>query len=139
MKQLLTFSFALMMIVGNMSCDAQTSKKQVKGNEVSSKVEVYYFHFTRRCHTCETVEAESKKAVETLYPEQVKKGIITFQALNLDDESSKKITEKLKVSGQSLLIVKGGKQIDLTDKAFMYATTTPEKLKAEIKKAIESL
>ena len=138
MKQLLSLSFALMVMLGSLSCEAQTNKKQAKAN-VATKVEVYYFHFTRRCHTCETVEEESKKAVEALYPEQVKKGTITFQALNLDDESSKKIAEKLKVSGQSLLVVKGGKQIDLTDKAFMYATTTPDKLKAEIKKAIESL
>lgn len=138
MKQLLSLSFALMVMLGSLSCEAQTSKQQAKANAVA-KVEVYYFHFTRRCHTCESVEAESKKAVETLYPEQVKKGTTTFQALNLDDESTKKIAEKLKVSGQSLLVVKGGKQIDITDKGFMYATTNPEKLKTEIKKAIESL
>jgi len=138
MKQLLSLGIALIMMLG-MSCNAQTSKKQTSGTNVSSKVEVYYFHFTRRCHTCESVEAESKKAVETLYPEQVKKGTVTFQALNLDDDSSKKIAEKLQVSGQSLLVVKGGKQVDLTDKGFMYATSSPEKLQAEIKKAIDNL
>ena len=137
MKQLLTLSCALVMMLGSLACDAQTSKNQTKAN-VATRVEVYYFHFTRRCHTCETVEAESKKAVETLYPEQVKKGTTTFHALNLDDESTKKIAEKLKVSGQSLLVVKGGKQVDLTDKGFMYATSNPEKLKAEIKKAIDN-
>jgi len=138
MKSIVMFGLALVMMVGNLSCEAQTTKKQAKAI-VSAKVEVYYFHFTRRCHTCESVEAESKKAVETLYPEQVKKGSTTFQALNLDDDSSKKIAEKLKVSGQSLLVVKAGKQVDLTDKGFMYATSNPEKLQAEIKKAIESL
>jgi antitoxin component of MazEF toxin-antitoxin module len=138
MKQLMTFSFALVMLMGSLKCGAQTTNKQAKAN-VSARVEVYYFHFTRRCHTCESVEAESKKAVEALYPDQVKKGTTTFQAINLDDESSKKIAERLKVSGQSLIVVKNGKQKDLTDKAFMYATTTPEKLQAEIKKAIESL
>lgn len=139
MKNLLSLGLALLMMLGILSCNAQSNQKADAKATVSSKVEVYYFHFTRRCHTCETVESESKKAVETLYPDQVKKGSTTFQAVNLDDESSKKIAEKLNVSGQSLLIVKGGKQIDLTDKAFMYATTTPDKLKAEIKKAIESL
>jgi len=138
MKQLMTLSFALIMLMGSLSCGAQT-KKTVKATAVSSKVEVYYFHFTRRCHTCETVESESKKAVSALYPDQVKKGTTTFQAINLDEESSKKIAERLKVSGQSLLVVKNGKQKDLTDKAFMYATTTPEKLQAEIKKAIDTL
>lgn len=138
MKSIVMFGFALIMMVGSFSCEAQTSKKQAKAT-VAAKVEVYYFHFSRRCHTCESVESESKKAIETLYPEQVKKGTTSFKALNLDDASTKKIAEKLKVSGQSLLVVKGGKQVDITDKGFMYATSSPEKLKAEIKKAIDNL
>jgi hypothetical protein len=32
-----------------------------------------------------------------------------------------------------------GKRFDLTDKAFMYARTSPEKLKAEVKKAIDTI
>ena len=135
MKHLITISFALAIMFGSINLQAQTSKKR---NTVSSKIEVYYFHFTRRCHTCETIESETKKDVEILYPDQIKKGSTTFQAINLDDESSKKLAERLKVSGQSLLIVKGTKQVDLTDKAFMYATTNPEKLKAEIQKAIDN-
>ena len=137
MKKIMTLCFALVMLMGSLSSGAQTTKKQAK--IAAQKVYVYYFHFTRRCHTCQSVEAESKKAVETLYPSQVKKGIIAFTAFNLDDESSKSLAEKLKVAGQSLLVVKGDKQIDLTGKGFMYATTNPEKLKEEIKNAIESL
>lgn len=136
MKQLLTLSFTLFILFGSVSCNAQTSKKQTVA---AAKIEVYYFHFTRRCHTCESVEAESKKAVETLYADQVKKGTVTFQALNLDDESSKKIAEKLQIGGQTLLVVKGDTKIDLTDKAFMYATSSPEKLQAEIKTAIDGM
>ena len=43
------------------------------GTPVSTtKIEVYYFHFTRRCMTYQNVEKVSKNAVETLYPEKVK-------------------------------------------------------------------
>lgn len=139
MKNLLSFSVVFFMLLGAISCSAQTKKDQSANNASSEKVEVYYFHYTRRCHTCESVETESKKAVETQYPEQVKKGTISFQSLNLDDENSKKIAEKLKVGGQTLLVVKGSKQVDLTDKGFMYATSSPEKLYAEIKKAVDGL
>jgi predicted DNA-binding transcriptional regulator len=37
------------------------------------------------------------------------------------------------------LILGGGKRIDLTDIGFLYATTKPEKLKAELKKEIDNL
>ncbi len=107
----------------------------VKGD----KVEVFYFHFTRRCVTCQAVEDESKKALEALYPDQVKKGTVTFTAVNLDEESSKPIAEKCKITGQSLLIISGEARIDLTSEGFLYARNNPDKLKEEIKKTVDPL
>jgi len=138
MKLIVTLSMALMML-GSISCNAQVDKKNDVKSNVTEKIEVYYFHFTRRCHTCETVENESRKAVEALYPTQMKNGQITFQAINLDDESSKAAAAKAKAEGQSLLIIKGTTRIDLTDKGFMYAVSSPDKLQAEIKKAVDPL
>ncbi len=102
-------------------------------------VEVYYFHFTRRCTTCLNVEKYSKEAVETLYPEQVKKGQIKFQSVNLEEKEGEAIGARYKIEGQTLLVVSGDKRIDLTDKGFLYANNSPEKLKQEVKQAIDSL
>jgi hypothetical protein len=121
-----------------MICLAQT-KTNVAKSTSSNKVEAYYFHFTARCETCRTVEAEAKQAIETLYPGMVKDGDMSFQAINLDDASSKAIAEKLKVSGQSLLLVKGDKQINITNEGFLYAVTKPAKLKSIIKEKIDGL
>ncbi len=139
MKKIILWSFALMMILGGISCNAQSAKKEVAKVVSTSKVEVYYFHFTRRCMTCNAVETESKKAVTALYPKLVKSGKITFQAINLDDASSKAAAEKCGVEGQSLLVIGSGKRIDLTSQGFMYAVSNSEKLKAELKKAIDPL
>jgi hypothetical protein len=103
------------------------------------KVEVFYFHFTRRCVTCRAVEDEAKKAVETLYPEQFEKGKVSFTGVNLDEDSSKPVAERCKVTGQTLLVVSGETMIDLTAEGFMYARTNPDKLKEELKKAIDPL
>jgi len=103
------------------------------------KVEVFYFHFTRRCVTCQAVEDESKKAVEALYPDHVKKGTVTFTAVNLDEESSKPIAERCNITGQSLLIVSGEARVDLTSEGFMYARNNPDKLRDEMKKIIDPL
>jgi hypothetical protein len=109
------------------------------GNPAAKKIEVYYFHFTRRCMTCNNVEKVSKEAVEQQYADKVKAGEIAFKSVNLDEKDGEAIGAKYKVEGQTLLIVSGEKRVDLTDKGFMYANNSPEKLKAEIKKAIDGI
>jgi len=109
------------------------------GNPAAKKIDVYYFHFTRRCMTCNNVEKVSKEAVEKQYSAKVKAGEITFRSINLDEKDGEAIGAKLKVEGQTLLIVSGDKRVDLTEKGFMYANNSPEKLTAEIKKAIDDM
>ena len=114
---------------------AQTSDQTISGD----KVEVYYFHNERRCATCVAVEDESVKALNELYPEKMKSGEMTFLSVNLEDDANKALADKFKISGQTLLVVKGTKQENLTNTAFMYATTKPEKLKKAIGEAVEKL
>ena len=136
MKNLAMFSFALVMMLGCCLCNAQTNIKVDSKSTASAKVEVYYFHFTQRCSTCHAVEDNAKSAIESLYPDKVKKGEYVFKGLNLDDANNKAIAKKLGVGGQTLLVVCNGKKVDITDKGFMNAHDL-EKMKAEIKKAVE--
>lgn len=95
--------------------------------------EVYYFHMTRRCMTCQTVEKVAEQSIKELYPDAVRKGTITFKSVNVEEKENKALLKKLKIGGQTLLIVNGKDRYDITDKGFMYAVKEPEKLKAEIK------
>ena len=140
MKRIIMNSMAIaaIFIFHMLTCNAQTAtnnKDQVKND----KIEAYYFHFTSRCFTCRNVEATAKEAIETLYPELVKNGKISFQSVNLDDKSNKALAEKLNVYGLTLLIVKGDKKVNLTNEGFMYANSEPDKLKAIIKSKIDEL
>jgi hypothetical protein len=136
MKQIVLFGFALIMSLGCLSCFAQDNKNADSKTAVSKKVEIYYFHFTRRCNTCVSVENNAKLAVEALFADKVKNGEYSFKAINLDDASSKALAEKLGVGGQSLLIVCGSNKIDITSQGFMNAQNL-DKMKVEIKKAVE--
>jgi len=129
---------ALTMFMQVFACSAQTEKKDAKTASLN-KIEAYYFHFTARCITCKTVEAETKQDIELLYPELVKQGKISFKAVNLDEPSSKSIAETLGVNGQTLLLVKGNQKINITNEGFMYARNHPEKLKAIIKEKVDGL
>ncbi|HOW25339.1 MAG TPA: nitrophenyl compound nitroreductase subunit ArsF family protein [Bacteroidales bacterium] len=123
-----------------LSCQSQAPKEkdqvQITQNEA---INVYYFHFTRRCATCQAVEEQSELALKTLYPELVKSGRILFTSVNLEESSSEELAKKLEVSMQTLLIIKGDKRIDLTEDGFMYARSNPEKLQEKIKTAIDPL
>jgi len=103
------------------------------------KVDVYYFHFTRRCQTCLNVEKVAKESVEALYPDQVNKGEITFRSINLDENEGADLAKKCKIEGQTLIVICGDKRVDLTDKGFLYANGNPDKLKEEIKKAVKEV
>lgn len=105
----------------------------------ADKVEVIYFHFSRRCVTCMAVENKTREVIMALYPDEYNKGTITFSSLNLEDEKNKPVAEKAKVTGQALLIMSGEFRKDLTAEGFMYANNNFDRWKAEIKKAIDPL
>jgi len=129
----LFFLFAFSPINAQSTSEAQN---QVKETET---IEVFYFHFSRRCATCEAVEKVTEETLKKNYPEQLKNETIVFVSVNLDDEVNTALAEQLKVTGQTLLFVKGDKKKDLTNKAFMYARENPDKLEAAIKETISAL
>jgi hypothetical protein len=137
-----TFLLSMILLLTASFAGSQTVKKGITAPVPAvkqAKVEVYYFHFTRRCATCQAVETESQKAVAALYPAQSKQGTISFKSLNLDDKTSKAMAARCKAEGQALLVISGHKRFDLTDQGFMYARSNPDKLKAELKKIIDPL
>ena len=135
MKSIKLLLLAFLAIGMNISCSAQTNKDN-KENSVSKadKVKVYYFHYTRRCATCNAVESVSKEAIAELYGDKV-----TFDDFNLDEKEGETKGKELEVSGQTLLIVAGDTKINITNEGFMNARSNPDKLKAVIKEKIDPL
>lgn len=114
---------------------------QMKSTEASDSntISVYYFHFERRCSTCLEVEKTTAESLNKLYPEEMKNKTITFASINLDDDANTALANQLKVGGQTLLFIKGEKQKDLTNKAFMYVGDNNAKFEAAIQETINSL
>ena len=134
MKKFISLSLVMLFLVSFFWVNSLAADKKTKtAVSKTAKVEVYYFHFTRRCVTCQAVETESQKAIAALYPAQYKSGKIIFKSLNLDEDNSKALAEKCKAEGQQLLIISGNKRFDITEQGFMYARSNPDKLKQELK------
>ena len=127
----------LAIILLTLSCNAQSDKGVENEHPTAADiVEVYYFHFTQRCVTCQAVENETKKAIEELYAEALKDERIVFVSFNLDNQEGKKMAGKLNISGQTLLVVKDDKKMNLTNQGFLYARTNPEILRQSIQRAV---
>lgn len=140
MKKIILISAVVIAVIAVFAFrKANTRATEYIAVNAGDKVEVYYFHLTRRCVTCQAVENETRNAIQALYPDEMEKGTVSYIVLNLEDEKSKAAAEKCKATGQCLLVISGDTRIDLTDKGFMYARTSPDKLRSEIKNAIDPL
>ena len=129
----LTIAFIAISI--NFSCTAQANKDEKSETTVKAEeVEVFYFHYTRRCATCNAVEDVTKEAIEEYYGDD-----IFFKSYNLDEADGKEKAEEIGISGQTLMIVSGENKMNITNEGFMNARTNPEKLKQIIKEKIDSL
>jgi hypothetical protein len=138
MKNVKSLALVLIVFLSSISCNSQSNNQKVAQTIGSSKVSVYYFHFTRRCATCMAVEENARKAVEVLYPNEVKAGEYSFTSLNLDEASTKEIADKLGVGGQTMMVVRGDKKLNITSAVWMAAHDLG-KMKVEIKSGIDKV
>lgn len=114
-------------------CETAVVAASVATNDVPA-IKAYYFHATRRCATCQAVESVTQEALKEYYGTE-----IPFQSINREEDSKNPLLEKYKVSGQTLLIIKGDKVVNLTNEAFLNARTNPAKFKAKLKSTIDSI
>jgi hypothetical protein len=109
----------------------------------SPRVDVIYFHATRRCATCNAIEQNTKKTLETYFPGQLKSGVIRFNVINVDEEKNKAMAEKYEAAGSALFLtrVEGGKETrnDESELAFSYARSNPDKFMKELRTKINAL
>ncbi len=125
-------------------CNAPTTDNQTGENQTdkivqSDDIQVYYFHNTKRCATCNAIEDETLMALELFYEENIEAGTIEFTSLNLEEEEGEAMALALKVSGQTLLVVKGENQVNLTNEGFMNARTNPAKFHEILRTQIDNL
>lgn len=138
MKNIKLLATVLIVFLTSVSCSGQENNQKVAQTVGSSKVSVYYFHFTRRCATCMAVEENARKAIEALFPNEVKSGDYSFTSMNLDEASTKEIADKLGVGGQTMMVVRGDKKLDITGAVWMAAHDI-DKMKVEIKSGIDKV
>lgn len=131
MNRLFTLLFLFCISLSSCNTSVNTKEKSLKTIVKANKVEVLYFHYSRRCVTCTNIENVAKQVAADLGDK------VSFSDFNLDEELGEKKAELVNVYGQTLLIIAGESTINITNEAFLHGKSNPEKLTEIIKKKIE--
>jgi hypothetical protein len=141
MKKTIKILASLIIVLMLTACNGQTKNSNETVDNSVSKIEVYDFHSTHRCMTCNAIEANTKYTLDTYFSNELKADKITFQVVNVDEEKNESIAEKFEASGTALIlnVIKDGKEtkIDLTEFAFMNGTDQ-EVFSSELKTKLDT-
>ncbi len=114
--RLLCFAFCFLLIATSCKSEENTKNTPVEstGAEQGTKVVAYYFYGNYRCATCTKLEEYSGDAVHEGFPDEIKKGLVEFKAVNTDEKENEHFVTDYKLYTKSLVIVKqtDGKQVD---------------------------
>jgi hypothetical protein len=136
--KLLSIILALLFIVPA-TLPANSQENSAAGTEKSVKEKatyVYYFHSSRRCKTCLSIERIARGIVKDQYGDNKN---VVFKSLNIEDDKNQALVEKYQIAGSSLLVCCGKENVNLTAKAFQYALSSPDKLQDALIAAVEKM
>ncbi len=102
------------------------------------KLHVYYFHTAKRCPTCLAIQQVTEQVLQTNYSQHLGDNIV-YQVVNLSDPQNAALANTYQVAWSSLILHRDTLRIDLTQEAFAYARTEPERFEQVLNEHIQQL
>ena len=124
-----------------LGCNGFGQQNNTASTDTKAKILVYFFHGTHRCAGCINAEKAAVEALNALYKDQIDKGIIKFESINVEEEKNKALAEKYEAAWNKLLFVKNDnskQQVELTEQAFAYSNDHIEMCKI-VKETVDKL
>ena len=84
-----------------------SSSENAVGNDsagTSPEVVLYYFHGTRRCNTCQTIESYTQEAVEGKFMDALQAGTLSWVPLNTDEVENEHFVKDFELVSSSLVL-----------------------------------
>jgi len=105
----------------------------------ADRVEVVYFHRTRRCYACQYAEEATRSAVETHFSDELDSGRLTFQSVDVQDAKNAAIIGKYSAYSSSLFVntIKDGSDHIEHVTAIWYLVGNDEAFVSTVKNTIE--
>jgi hypothetical protein len=138
--------FIALLLLTSCSQPASNSKDEnpliaiISENIENYPVRVLNFHSASRCQLCLTIEKMVKETVLLEYREQVEGGQLKLFVLNVERSENQKTAEEYFAFGSALFVSSGNAEnnhtTDLTNDAFLYAQTDPERFLETLRSTI---
>ncbi len=74
-------------------------------SETPSTVIAYYFHGTRRCKTCLTIEAYTDESLRAGFPQELETGGLTWRVVNIDEPENEHFVREFELITRSVVLV----------------------------------
>jgi len=107
--------FALLLLSSSLSAAVTEDTTEVKKTAPAKedRVEVYYFHGSRRCASCIKIEKYTEEAVMNHFPGLLESGELVYRAVNTDKEKNEHFIEDYQLYTKSVILslVKGGEEV----------------------------
>jgi hypothetical protein len=97
---------ASLVYAGSADTSEATGSESATGKKVTdTEVVLYYFHGTRRCNTCQTIESYAQEAVEGKFKDALQAGTLNWTVLNTDESDNAHFVKDFALVSSSLVLV----------------------------------
>ena len=134
MKKIVVFFMLLLSLLGCKQVSKSTST--ATSEESPAKVQVLLFHTAQRCATCMAIESAIKQVLDAHFAEQMKDGTVILQDIDGSLRENEALVNKYEVISTSIFVDDEGKITNLTNDAFSYARTEPDRFKEILRNTI---
>jgi hypothetical protein len=81
------------------------SDQKPDASETPSTVIAYYFHGTRRCKTCLTIEAYADESIKAGFPQELETGRLTWRVVNVEKPENEHFVRDFELATRSVVLV----------------------------------
>ena len=97
-----TAAFAFWFLASGVSAE-EPNKGAVSGI-IDDGVVAIYFHGNVRCATCKKIESYTDAAVQSGFPEELEKGTLAWQVINVDEEENTHFVQDFQLVTRSVVL-----------------------------------
>lgn len=108
------FMATLLAVLGlSLVFSASLAADKPKQAGVTDYVQVYYFHATKRCNTCTTIEQYSRETINANFKGQLNNDTLRFVLINFDEPENRHYLQDYQLLYRALVVVlyRDGKQV----------------------------
>lgn len=134
MKKIVVIFMLLLSLLGCKQVSKSTST--ATSEESPAKVQVLLFHAAQRCATCRAIEAATKEVLDADFAQQVKEGTVVLRDIDASLRENETLVNKYEVVSTSIFVDDEGIVTNLTNDAFSYARTEPDRFKEILRNTI---